>query len=116
MQGRMGIPMEQEPVTPAAPATNSTVEVDMPQEVDMTAITANDTSPPTELQLLNILASKQEGFVNPSGILDTTGLFDRLPSKHVGRRSVDGHEFGCQWPGDMAFWGPEYESQSAFCK
>lgn len=54
--------------------------------------------------------------MNPSGILNTEGLFDRLPQKETGRRSMNGNEFGCNWPQDMTYWGSNYESQTAFCK
>jgi len=86
------------------------------QEIDLAALVANNTSPPTENQLLNVLASKLEGFVNPDGILDDSALYHELPRKIVGRRSRNGAEFGCYWPADMQFWGYEYESQSAYCK
>jgi hypothetical protein len=82
---------------------------DEPEEFNPMSLTSGDMSPPTEMQLLNIMASKGEGFINPSGRLDKTGLFDRLPRKFVGRRSMTGREFGCNWPRDFRFWGPEYE-------
>lgn len=85
-------------------------------EVDLEGLTAGDNSPPTTNQLLNVLASRLEGFVNPEGILDTTGLFSELPQKRVGRRSMNGAEFGCNWPQDMQYWDGGYEAQSARCK
>jgi len=85
-------------------------------EIDLDALVAGNASPPTRNQLLNVLSSKLEGFVNPEGILDTSQIFQELPRKIVGRRSRNGAEFGCSWPYDMAFYGKEYESQSAYCK
>ena len=114
------------PPQPASPAMNNTSEVQVDEtedqfitstdEIDLDALVAGNNSPPTRNQLLNILSSKLEGFINPEGILDTTGLFSELPRKIVGRRSRSGAEFGCNWPQDMRYWGADYESQSAACK
>ena len=82
----------------------------------MPELIANDPSPPTNDQLANVLAARLPTKLNPSGLLDTSGIYSELPRKIVGRRSEDGQEFGCLWPVDMAFDGEEYESQSAYCK
>ena len=65
---------------------------------------------------MNVLQARLPGNLNPSGILDTSGIYAEMPEKIIGRRSMDGGEFGCWWPEDMAFSGDEYEMQSAYCK
>ena len=65
---------------------------------------------------MNVLQARLPGNLNPSGILDTSGIYAEMPEKIIGRRSMDGEEFGCWWPEDMAFSGDEYEMQSAYCK
>ena len=52
---------------------------------------------------MNVLQARLPGKLNPSGILDTTGIYAEMPEKIIGRRSMDGEEFGCWWPEDMAF-------------
>lgn len=65
---------------PMAPPTEDIFDIiDGDMEIDLVALVANNTSPPTENQLLNILSSKLEGFVNPDGILDTSQLLPELP-------------------------------------
>lgn len=108
-------PMQQAVQRPTTAVDPSKVVVGQ-TVINTLEITRNDTSPPTEFQLLNIMNSKSEGFLNPSGILDKTNIFDRLPQKFSGRRSRTGAEFGCRWPANMQYWGPEYEAQSAACK
>lgn len=66
-------------VTEAPVEENEQQFISSLDEIDLDALVAGDNSPPTRNQLLNVLSSKLEGFINPEGILDTTGLFSDLP-------------------------------------